>query len=260
MEGSVTFIDVLTGVAILVEVAWAVRLCRSGLYWRYPALLAFLVTTSAGSLGFYVVYQSDPDSVIYGWWWVVLQPLTWTLFFCLVVEAHTRMLSGFEGFERLGHLVIYAASGMVGVMFLGMMLLETSRESWAQFWFLQRRSVHIGLTVFTLFLVGFGAYFRLAIPRNVKTLFTAFAMLFGSVSIILILADMVGEPIRAVQWPVMAAAYLLCIGFGAARFSLAGEERPQPIGLQEPLSLEAEAELTSGLDNLNSILLRLLRS
>ena len=258
MDGWPSLIDALTAAAVLVEIAWALNLWRTGLYGRYPALLSFIVITSAGTIGSYIVHQ--PESVIYGWWWVVLQPLTWALFFSLLVEAYTRMLSGYEGFERLGQLLIYAASGMVGVVFLGMMFLETSRESWAQFWFLQRRSVHIGLTVFTLFLVGFGSYFRLAIPRNVKTLFTAFAVLFGSVSMILILADMMGEPIKAVQRPVMAAAYLLCIGFGAARFSLAGEERPQPVGFQEPLTDEAEAELTSGLESLNSVLLRLLRS
>ena len=258
MEGWPSLIDVLTALAVLIEIAWALNLWRTGLYRRYPALLTFLVIASAGTIGSHFVHQ--PWSAVYGWWWVVLQPLSWTLYFCVLVETHNRMLSGFEGFERLGQLLIYVASGMVGVVFLGMMFLETSRETWGQFWFLQRHSVYIGLTLFTIFLVGFGSYFRLAIPRNAKTLFTAFAMLFGSLSIILILADMVGEPIRAVQRPVMAAAYMLCIGLGAARFSLAGEERPQPIGLQEPLSLEAEAELTSGLDNLNSILLRLLRS
>ncbi len=259
MEGWPPLVDVLTAGAVLIEVAWALRLWQTGLYRRYPVLLTFLVTASLGTVGSYVTYQFYATSVVYGWWWVVLQPLSWTLYFCVLVETHNRMLSGFEGFERLGQLLIYVASGMVGVVFLGMMFLETSRETWAQFWFLQRRSVYIGLTLFTLFLVGFGSYFRLAIPRNVKTLFAAFAMFFGSLSIVLILADMVGERIEAARRPLMAATYL-CIGFGAARFSLAGEEQPQSIGLQEPLNHEAEAELTSGLESLNNVLLRLLRS
>ena len=260
LAGSVAFMDVVTGVAALLQVGWAGRLWHSGLHRRYPTLVAFLVITAAGSLGSHVVHHLYPGSVVYGWWWVVFQPLNWALYFCLIVEAHTRMLSGLEGFERLGQLLIYTAYGMVGVVFLGMMFLETSRESWAQFWFLQQRSVYIGLTIFTLFVVGFGSYFRLAIARNVKTLFIAFAMLFGSLSIILILADMIGEPVQSAGASLMAVTYLLCIGFAAARFSPTGEERPQVMVLEGPLTHEAETELTGGLQSLNNLLLRLLRS
>ena len=260
LEGSASLIDFITAAAVLVEIAWALKLWRTGLYRRYPVLFTFLVAALLGTVGLYIVYYFYAASVVYGWWWVVFQPLTWTLYFCLLVEAHNRMLSGFEGFERLGQLLIYAASGTVGAVFLGMIFLETSRETWAQFWFLQERNVYVGLTVFALFLVGFGSYFRLAIPRNVKTLFAAFAMFFGAFSIILILAKMVVEPTEAVKKLLMAATYLLCIGFGAARFSRAGDEQPQSIRLQEPLNHEAEAELTSGLESLNNVLLRILRS
>ena len=259
MGGLPPIADLLTVAAVLAEVGWALNLWRTGLYRRYPVLFAFLIVASLDSVASHIAYRHYAESVIYGWYWVVAQPLSWTLYFCLLVEVHNRMLSGFKGFERLGQLLIYAASGAVSMVFLGMMFLEVSRETWMQFWFLQRRSVYIGLTLFTMFLVVFGLYFHLKIPRNVKTLFGTFAILFGSVAMTLILADMWGEAIGSVQRPVMAASYLLCIGFGAATFSLAGEQQPQPIQLREPLDVEAEAQLTSGLENLNDMLLRILR-
>ena len=58
----------------------------------------------------------------------------------------------------------------------------------------------------------------------------------------------------------MAASNLLCIGFGAVTFSLAGEQQARPIQLRQALDVDAEAQLTSGLESLNDILLRMLRS
>ena len=188
MDGLLPIIDLLTVAAALAAIAWALNLWRTGLHRRYPVLFTYLVFAAGLTVGSYVAYNYFAESVIFGWYWVVVQPLSWTLYFCLLVEAHNRMLFGFKGFERLRQLLIYAASGTVAMVFLGMMFLEASRETWEQFWFLQRRSIYIGLTLFTVFLVVFGLYFHLKIPRNVKTLFGTFGMLFGSVAMTLIVA------------------------------------------------------------------------
>ena len=144
MDGLLPIIDLLTVAAALAAIAWALNLWRTGLHRRYPVLLTYLVFAAGLTVGSYVAYNYFAESVIFGWYWVVVQPLSWTLYFCLLVEAHNRMLFGFKGFERLGQLLIYAASGTVAMVFLGMMFLEASRETWEQFWFLQRRSIYIG--------------------------------------------------------------------------------------------------------------------
>ena len=250
----------LSGAAVVAELVWAIKLWRAALVRRYPVLFTFLVFVAASSIGSHIIYRYYAGSVVYGWYWVVGQPLTWMLYFCLLVEIHNRMLAGFRGFERLGQVLIYVASGTVGVIFLAMTLLETSLEEWSQFWVLQERSIYIALTLFSLFLIFFALYFRLRVPRNVKVLFGAFTMIFASLAVVQVLGDIMGERGASVERLVRTALSLLCMACGTFAFSRAGEMEPAPVEIRQRLDPQAEADLANGLENLNDVLLRILRS
>jgi len=81
----------------LLQVAWLVRLIRMRLVGQYPVLTSYLAFVTLLWVILFGIRSLlppwDPNSSdvgryyqMYGWVWVVAQPLLWTFSFCLVVE------------------------------------------------------------------------------------------------------------------------------------------------------------------------------
>ena len=94
--------------ACALQLIWAYRLKQLGLLSRYRTLFIYLSTTGLLSLGAFVLspYQGELGN-LYGWYWVICQPLGCILLFCLVMEVGTRLVGGYPGLERLGQIMIY---------------------------------------------------------------------------------------------------------------------------------------------------------
>ncbi len=265
------------------QVIWLVRLARLKLLRQYPALSAYLGIATILTLAVYGLLQilpqwRDYDSnivpifKIYGWVWVVSQPLMWTLYFCIVVEVYTRILDDFKGLQRLGQIVMYVVLAGVGCLYLAMIFLDTSAAMWRRFWIIQERGVYIGLTVLCLLLLSFAWFFKLRVPRNARVVFGVFGLTFAIqaafVVVLLVeggneafldgipatgaLADL--ERLKLAVMPIVATVSMLV---GAVLFSA----RDSELAVARPaLSRESEAMMSEGLQGFNDVLLKVLRS
>lgn len=250
----------------LLQAAWAVRLWRLGLAARYPVLVTYLLATTlmgVGGLLLHQVVETDPRGsvrVIYGWYWVVSLPLQWTLLFCVLVEFYNNILKGFRGFQQLGKLVMKGASVGVGLLFLAMILLEKPSSEWWQFWDFNRRNIYVALTLLSLLLLVAALYFGLHVSRNVRILYTAFAIYFASAALL--------RTIDALGWKfpddnvgyVISLVYAGCVLYPALSVSLDGETIRRPASPRWLLNRRAEAEISGGLQSFNDQLSRILRS
>ena len=250
----------------LLQAAWAVRLWRLGLAARYPVLVTYLVASTLLGVGASLLHQAvaaDPRGsvrIIYGWYWVVSQPLHWTLLFCVLVELYNNILDGFRGFQQLGKLVMKGASAAVGLLFLGMILLEKPSSEWRQFWNFNQRNIYVALTLLSLLLLVAALYFGLQVARNVRILYTAFAISFASAAIL--------RTINGLGWKspdgnvgyLISVVYAGCMLYAALSVSLDGETIRRPAAPGWLLNRRAEAEISGGLQSFNDQLSRILRS
>jgi len=247
------------------QAAWAVRLWRLGLAACYPVLVTYLLASTLLGIGASLLHQvvaADPRGsvrVIYGWYWVVSQPLQWTLLFCVLVELYNNMLKGFRGFQQLGKLVMKGASATVGLLFLAMILLEKPSSEWKHFWAFNQRNIYVALTLLSLLLLVAALYFGLQVARNVRILYTAFAIYFASEAIL--------RTIDGLGWKfpddnvgyVISVVYAGCVLYPALSVSLDGETIRRPASPAWPHNRRAEAEISGGLQSFNDQLSRILR-
>ncbi len=95
----------------LAQVAWAGRLWCLRLLSRYPFLFLYLVFSTLSSMIVLTAHLYRAQSNVYGWLFLVMQPVGWTLLLCVVLEIYQRMTEGYEGLRRLGGLVMLRRSG-----------------------------------------------------------------------------------------------------------------------------------------------------
>ena len=86
--------------ACFLQAGWAVRLWRLGLVRHYPALATFLVFATGSSLvGYFLVVYAELKP-LYGWFFVTSQPVTWALYFCVLIEAFNRAVTDYGGLQK----------------------------------------------------------------------------------------------------------------------------------------------------------------
>ena len=245
----------------LAQLTWAVRLWCLRLLFRYPFLVLYLLFSTLSSIIVLTAHIYSAHSNVYGWLFLVMQPVGWTLLLCVVLEIYQRMTHGYEGLRRLGGLVMYAAVGTLAVVLTLLLLLDKpdgTLGEWANFWLRQERSVYLGLCMLSVFLAGFGAYFRLRVGQNVVVLFVSFGVLFGGQTLVLAAAQ---EFDGLVRWRdiVLPLLHGSCLLGGALAFSSHGEEAPEQASLGPAAVAETELILARKLEGFNQTLLRVLR-
>ena len=256
---SIPNIAVLLGSTL--QAIWALKLRRLQLVRTYRVLFVYLLTTAVMSvmgLALHLQYLDAPSRAtanVYGWHFVVYQPLAWTLFFCLVVELFRNVLAGLTGLQRLGEIVMNVVLVGAGVVFLAMIFLDLTVDTWNQFWQSSYTSVYFSLTLVCFLLVSFAAFFRLAVSRNVKVVFATFGLVFV-VEASLFLLPAVWEGLGAEEKRLITSlVHVGCVAVGTFAFTAAGETvaggRPGP---------QEAAGASAALRNFSGSLSRILRS
>lgn len=232
---------------------------------RYAALFVFLAVGSGHgilmqALSSLVNHRGSSYFYVYKWTWVASKPIYAILMFCVLVEVYSRIVEKYQGLHRLGQIFMWAASGSVGALFLAMSVLGGSPDEWLAFWHLQERSIYTALAVFSLLVISFSLHFRLAVSRNLRIVFTVFAVSVTSSALLRTADDLglMGGVLDGTQ--LNSAIYFALVGFALLRFSADGERNPRPLPLPESLRIASEAEVTQGLVHLNQQLTRILRS
>ena len=242
------------------QTIWALKLRRLQLVGTYRVLFVYLLTTAVMSvmgLGLHGLFLRSPSPVtagLYGWHFVVYQPLSWTLFFCLVVELFRNVLSGFKGLQRLGELAMYVALAGAGAIFLAMIFRDLTVDTWRQFWLSGAGSVYFVLTLICFLLLSFATFFRLAVSRNVKVVFATFGLVFiVEASLFLLPAAWAGLGADE-TWLITSLLHVTCVAFGTFAFSAAGES------VTAASSPRDGARASAALKSFSGTLSRILRS
>ena len=249
----------------VVELGWATRLWQLGLARHYPFLTTYLVFSAVQSItSFLAILAWGQDSLAFGWLWTTTQPVLWTLLFCVVMEGYNRMLSPYEGLRRLGELGTYGALGAVSVVILGMIMLDPSGDGtasvWLRFWMHQERSVFLALAVVCALLAFVGAYCRLTLSRNVLVLFSVFGLIFVTQAVLATFRNYLGPAFGQMKDLLSGSLYIAFVLAGTFGFSLAGEKYPQ--GAEAGWSTDGATArvVIRRLQDVNDLLLRVLRS
>ena len=189
---------------------------------------------------------SSATANLYGWHFVVYQPLAWTLFFCLVVELFRNVLAGYTGLQRLGEWVMYVALAGAGAVFLAVIFLDLTVDTWKQFWRARHTSVYFVLTLVCFLLVSFAAIFRFPVSRNVRVVFATFGFVF-IVEASLLLLPTVWAPLgQAGTRLITSLVHVICVGIGTFAFTAAGETVATGPGAQEAAGASTVLKCFSG--------------
>ena len=249
---------------VLLSVGWAVRLWRLGLVRRYPALATFLVFATVSSLVGYFLFVYTESRPLYGWFFVTSQPVNWALYLCVLIEVFDRAVAGYGGLQKLSRLATYGIAVTVGLLVMAMVILGSSSNlsvlRWASLWIRSERSLFLGLTIFCLALTTFVAYFRLAVPKNVRVVFAVFGLFFAGRVGLYAFHEHLGLSFEEVRNRVTFLLYIPCLFAGTLAFSRAGETVAETTRARWRLDEQHEAMLTARLRSLNETLLRVLRS
>ena len=250
--------------ACLLQVGWAVRLWRLGLVRHYPALATFLVFTTGSSLVGYFLVVCAELLPLYGWFFVTSQPVVWALYLGVLIEVFNRAVTGYEGLQKLSRLATNGLAATVGLLVVAMVILGSSGnlpvERWASLWIRSERGLFLGLTIFCVALVSFIAYFRLAVPKNVRVVFAVFGLWFAAQATLYAFHAELGLTFREVRDSISFLIYIPCWLAGILAFSRAGETVAATARARWRLDERQEAMLTARLRSFNETLVRVLRS
>ncbi len=249
--------------ACFLQVGWAVRLWRLGLVRHYPALATFLVLATGSSLVGYFLFVYA-ERTLYGWFFVTSQPVTWALYLCVLMEVFNRAVAGYGGLQKLSRLATYGIAVGVGVLVLGIVILDSTGNLPVSRligpWNRAERGIYLGLTIFCLALAAFIAYFPLSVPKNVRVVFAVFGLLFaGQVGLDALHAEL-GRSFNEVRKSITFFFFIPFWLAGLLAFSKAGETVPAAATARWRLDERQETMLTARLRSFNETLVRALRS
>src|ERR1017187_8235390 len=165
-------------VCILASALIAVRLYRSQLFRRYPALFAYMV--------FHVPFDMFPlvlnvKSPAYFWFWCTSIPFAWVLNILVVRELCRVVLERHQGLYTLGRWVMYGGVALSGVLTLLSLLPRIdstlparSRVLW--YALAADRGIGLGLAIFLLLMIFAVSRYPVRLSRNVLLNASLFTM------------------------------------------------------------------------------------
>jgi hypothetical protein len=232
----------------------ALKLWRTELYRRYPALFGFLLFVSLLSLAF--LASSVP---VYVTCWKVLQPFTWLFSVWVVLELYSVILEKHKGLATLGRWMQYAGFTVSTLVSL-LALLPRIRAGTRQadpvlvYYYGIERGVDCGMLVFLLLLLVWLTHYPVPLSRNVVTHSFVYTALFLTNSVGLFGQAFFGFTLSRPVTLALTAVFGLCILTWLTLLNANGEEIRVTVS---HFSAEHEERVLQQLDAVNEALLRL---
>ena len=232
------------------------KLWRTGLHRRYPALLAFLLPNPMLSFGFLV--SSVPAYVTY---WKILQPFTWLFSVWVVLELYTVILEKHKGLATFGRWMQYAGfavSTLVSVLALLPRIRAGSSpaDPMVVYYYAIERGVDCGMLVFLLVLMVWLTQYPVPLSRNVVIHSFAYTALFLSNSVGLFSQAFFGFELSRPVTLALTGVFGLCILTWLIFLNAKGEETRVTVLHFTP---EQEERVLRQLETVNQALLKLSR-
>jgi hypothetical protein len=233
------------------------KLWRTGLYRRYPALFGFLLVVSLLSLAF--LASSVPSS--YVTYWKILQPFTWLFSVWVVLELYTVILERHKGLATFGRWMQYAGFGVATLVSVLALLPRiragtSTADPMLVYYYAIERGVDCGMLVFLLVLLVWLTHYPIPLSRNVVIHSFAYTALFLSNSVGLFGQAFFGFELSRPMTLALTVVFGLCILTWLMFLNAKGEEVRVTVLHFTP---EHEKRVLQQLESVNQALLRLSR-
>ena len=240
--------------------------CHGVLLWRlwsqkllgvYPFLALFLGVETLQNIAFLPMRSG---STLYGWTFVLSNPIVWILAYLVVLELYRLILEDYPGIASVGRKAVTWSMGLAIVVSM-VYAIPDLRASTGPFpilriYYIAERSTVLGLLLFLVLIQLFLVRYRLKLSPNRRIYATGYALYFGvSVAQDVIFTSLGIRVVDAVGlWMVVADGVVLLIG--AALLSHKGEV---PVQLEPVDSSSDRARLQQQLTDINRLLARAAR-
>jgi hypothetical protein len=228
------------------------------LYLRYPIFFSYFI--------FKVPHNTCPlfldmHSNAYMHFWVVTEPLAMGFYVLMVVELYRLVLEKYKGLYTIGRWAMYVCSiasvAIAAISLIPRIKPQTPQASKVIGYVLAgERGIVLSLAIFLILLLFFLAMFPVRLSRNVRVHALIFTVFFLSNTTALLVRTLFGMAL-AVEVNTAFSIVSACSVFAWLIFLRPeGEEVPGPTLY---LGKDYEERVLSGLNNLNSTLLRVAR-
>jgi hypothetical protein len=240
--------------------ASAVKLWRTGLFKRYRALTAYLLSSWLYSVCILVFFH-DFHSPAYKLWWEIFQPLTWVFSVWLILELYSLILEKHKGLATFGRWVQYVGFGLatlISVLVMAPQLHQGGHgsSSIVAYYLAIERGVDCGMLVFLLVILFWLTQYPVPLSRNVLVHSFVYTTLFFTNSLGMFAQMFFGVQLRQSADTVLTAIFVLSLLAWAILLTPKGEEIRMRLLHFSP---EEEERVLQTLESLNRTLLRVSR-
>ena len=240
--------------SIVLTLLLIARILLSRLETAYGWFLAFLFVSVAQSAAVLLA----PNEEIYGWIFVITQPVVWVLFILVVLELYSRVLQKHPGIATLGQWTVLGALPIsIGVSILTL-IPELSgspgRYPILFYYSVVERGLMSSLVVFLLLIAGFLVWFPVSLSRNAVLHAMVYAVYFLSATMALFVENLQGEGFKATVSTFLIGVTDVCLLVWIAFLNRQGEE--SLLVLRHYLPAQDEGRLLQQLESINAALNR----
>jgi hypothetical protein len=258
MRGLPVVESLLWAAVIACHAVLVARLLILRLHLRYKWFFCYLVIRLARSL---LLASLNHFRNVYGWTYVLSEPLIWVLYVLVVLELYTLVLKDYPGIRSLSRWVLIfglAASTILSVLSLVVDLSGAPpRYPILLYVSVMERGVVTSLVFFLLLITGFLVWYPVSLCRNVVAYYLGYAVAFLASSLALLVRNVAGHTVTRPLSTALQAVELACLVFWIAALNRRGESVPTVLGHRwRP---EEEEHLVGQLDAINQSLLKAAR-
>jgi hypothetical protein len=266
LERAVLYLFWLT---IVAHLALYLRLRHEGLHRVYRFFAAFLLfrvvratlLAALPPLWGWLVYRTRVDpfaNSVYGWIWLLTEPVLWVFYILIVLEVYSRVLERYKGIESLGRWAVLAGLAVSLVLASLTLPVDLSGPQWQElvlrYTTVALRGVVSGLVVFLLFATGFLLWVPVPVSRNSVVHTLVYTLYFLLLSLSIFIANVQGSGAVALKNLAMCVTTLACLAMWGRFLNREGESKT--LSIRHKWAPEQEQHLIEQLAAINASLLR----
>lgn len=247
----------LRGLAPALHLLLFICLARAGLVEKYRAFVTYIATAGLRSA---ILALLPIGRTIYGWVYLLTEPILWVLYGLVVLELYSLAFKEFRGIATLGKRAVSAAFVAAVVVSLATLAPDISSSHPYPYVHLSTivgRALTGSLSLFLLVMTVFIVAFPIPVSRNVIIHSIIYCAYFLSLTLAYFIHNVFGPQ---VVMAVNVALGLITLG---ALLSWALLLKPEGetvmVKHRRQWDPEEEARLLQGLDSINAALLRVAR-
>lgn len=251
-------LTVLWGFSIIANGIAAWRLYQLELHRVYRFFFAYLAFAAIRSLTLFLLpsgVRGNTYAIIY----LLTAPVLWLFYALVVLELYSLVLRNYTGIHSLGRWTLYGALVFsVAVSVLTLIPSAGTESSRLLFWCLPvERGVVFSLVIFLLLILAFLSVYPVELGRNILIHYVVYTVFFVSISLLILIRNVVGREVMHVLNTVVLLMNLGC--YGAWTFLLTPEGEHRITKLRHNWTPDHEHRLIEQLNHINATLMRAAR-